>query len=150
MQQLLFSKVVKFTWKIRNWLNRKKNQVSGFSDFYFLSYGHFSSKNCQLSINFHHNSENKNHQNRKIVFFHSFQHIAHHSWKWDLNWGGAVCLSLVGTEPGNFEFWSFHRKDLVLIYFYRSAIAILSILMIVSEQWHQNLSEYIQFLFKIF
>ena len=36
-----FSKVLKFTWKMRNRLNRKKNQISGFSNFYFLSYGHF-------------------------------------------------------------------------------------------------------------
>ena len=33
-----FSKVFKFTWKKRNRLNRKKNQIS---DFYFSSYGHF-------------------------------------------------------------------------------------------------------------
>ena len=33
------SKVFKFTWKIRNRLNRKKNQISYFSNFYFLSYG---------------------------------------------------------------------------------------------------------------
>ena len=32
------SKVVKFTWKIWNRLNRKKNQISDFSDFHFLSY----------------------------------------------------------------------------------------------------------------
>ena len=33
--QFFFSKVVKFTWKIWNRLNRKKNQIS---DFYFSSY----------------------------------------------------------------------------------------------------------------
>ena len=32
------SKVIKFTWKIWNRLNRKKNQISDFSDFYFSSY----------------------------------------------------------------------------------------------------------------
>ena len=37
-QNRFFSIVVKFTWKIRNRLNRKKNQIS---DFYFSSYGHF-------------------------------------------------------------------------------------------------------------
>ena len=34
----IFSKVVKCTWKIGNRLNRKKNQISDFSDFYFSSY----------------------------------------------------------------------------------------------------------------
>ena len=33
-----FSKVFKFTWKMRNRLNREKNQISDFSDFYFSSY----------------------------------------------------------------------------------------------------------------
>ena len=32
------------------------------------------------------------------LFFHSFQHIAHVSWKWDQYWGGGVYMSLVGTE----------------------------------------------------
>ena len=36
------SKVVKFTLKNHNRLNKKKNQVSDFFDFYFASYGHFS------------------------------------------------------------------------------------------------------------
>ena len=36
--QNFISKEVKFTWKMRNVLNRKKNH---FSDFYFSSYGHF-------------------------------------------------------------------------------------------------------------
>ena len=31
-------KVIKVTWKIWNRLNRKKNQISYFSDFYFSSY----------------------------------------------------------------------------------------------------------------
>ena len=33
---------LKFTWKIGNRLNRKKNQFSDFSVFYFSSYSHFS------------------------------------------------------------------------------------------------------------
>ena len=37
-KKLLF---LKFTWKIGNRLNRKKNQISNFSFFYFSSYGHF-------------------------------------------------------------------------------------------------------------
>ena len=41
----------------------KKNQIS---DFYFWSYGHFCSKNCQFSMNFNDNLKNKN---REIVLF---------------------------------------------------------------------------------
>ena len=37
----------------------KKNKISDFSDFYFSSYGHFCSKYCQFSMNFHDNSKNK-------------------------------------------------------------------------------------------
>ena len=47
-------------------MNRSKNQISDFSDFYFSSYGYFCFKNCQFSMNFQDNSRNKN---RKIVFF---------------------------------------------------------------------------------
>ena len=60
-----FSKVVKFTSKMRNELNRKRNQISDFFDFYFSSYGHFCSKICRFSMNRHDNSINKN---RKIYF----------------------------------------------------------------------------------
>ena len=35
------SKVVKSTWKFWSRLNRKKSQISDFSDFYFSRYGHF-------------------------------------------------------------------------------------------------------------
>ena len=38
----IYLKFFKFTWKIQNRLNRKKNQISDFTDFYFSSYGHFS------------------------------------------------------------------------------------------------------------
>ena len=47
---IFISKVVKFTWKMQNLLNRKKK--SDFSDFYFSSYGHFCFKKRQFSINF--------------------------------------------------------------------------------------------------
>jgi len=40
--------------------NRKKNHISDFSDFLFSSYGHFCTKNCLFSMNFHDNSNNKN------------------------------------------------------------------------------------------
>ena len=50
---IFFSKMVKFTWQIRNRLNRKKNQIS---DFYFSSYsnffGHFVTSSAQFSENF--------------------------------------------------------------------------------------------------
>ena len=50
---------------MRNVLNRKKNQILDFSDFYFSSYGHFCSRNCPFPMNFHDNSKNKN---RKMDF----------------------------------------------------------------------------------
>ena len=58
---------------MRNVLNRKKNHISDFSDFHFSSYGHFCTKNCQFSINFHDNSKNKN---RKIYFSIDSAHCA--------------------------------------------------------------------------
>ena len=47
-------------------LNRKKNQISDFSDFYCSSYGHF----CTLIF------DEFFMINQKIKIFHSFQHIA--------------------------------------------------------------------------
>ena len=38
---LILPKVIKFTWMMRNQLNRKKNQISDFSNFNFSGYGHF-------------------------------------------------------------------------------------------------------------
>ena len=35
------SEMFKLTWKMRNELNQKKNQILDFSDFYFSSYSHF-------------------------------------------------------------------------------------------------------------
>ena len=59
-QTLVFT----FTWKIRNRMNRKKNQISDFSDFHFSSYGHFFvisvTSSLQFSMNFHNNLKNKN------------------------------------------------------------------------------------------
>ena len=54
-----------------NVLNRKKNKIS---DFYVPSYGHFCTKNCQFSMNFHDNSKNKN-------------------WKIDFSFNSALCAS---------------------------------------------------------
>ena len=60
---------------MRNVLNRKKKQISDFSDFYFLSYGHFLvifvTSSPQFSMNFHNESK------KKIgnLISHSFQHI---------------------------------------------------------------------------
>ena len=45
----MFLKFFKFTWKVRNWLNRKKYQIS---DFYFSSYGHFCDFITQFLWNF--------------------------------------------------------------------------------------------------
>ena len=53
--------------------DRKKNHISDFSDFHFSSYGHFCTKNCQFSMNFHDNSKNKN---RKIDFLFDSTHCA--------------------------------------------------------------------------
>ena len=60
---------IKFSQK---WSNLHERSVIGWierkiqiSDFYFLSFSHFCSKNCQFSMNFHDNSKNKN---WKIVF----------------------------------------------------------------------------------
>ena len=61
--QILFFFVSKCSAKAAE--HQKKKQISNFSNFYFSSYGHFCSKNCQLSINFHDNSRNKI---RQIVF----------------------------------------------------------------------------------
>ena len=41
--------MVKSTWEIWNRLNREKNQISDFSDFYFLSY---AEKNSETGISF--------------------------------------------------------------------------------------------------
>ena len=54
--------------KVQNRLNRKKNQISDFSDIYFSNYDHFCSKNCQFSMNFHYNSKNENWKNLKYDF----------------------------------------------------------------------------------
>ena len=50
---------------MRNVLKRMKNQSNDFSDFYFSSYDHFCTQNCQFSMNCHDNSKNKD---RKIDF----------------------------------------------------------------------------------
>ena len=58
--------MVKFTWKIRNRLNREKNKY--FQIFIFrvvVIFRHFCFKNCKFSMNFHDNSKNKS---GKIVF----------------------------------------------------------------------------------
>ena len=45
---------------MRNVLYRKKNHVSDFSYFYFSSYGHFCTNNCQFSMNIFHENGSKN------------------------------------------------------------------------------------------
>ena len=93
------SKVVIFTWKIRNVLNRKKNHISDFSDFYFLSYGQFCTENCQFSMHFHDSSKIKIRKIRKLIF-HSIQHLAHLSWEWEKNWeDGGSAYPYFGQDP---------------------------------------------------
>ena len=55
----------------------------------------FVLRSPQFSMNFCDNSRKKI---GKFVF-HSIQYIAHLSWKWEQNWGGGDCISLVGTGP---------------------------------------------------
>ena len=85
--------MVKFTWKIRNRLNRRKNQISDFYDCYFSSYCHFCSKNCKFSMNFHDKSKNKN---RKINFLFDSAHCAFFI-KTGAKLRREVCISLVGN-----------------------------------------------------
>ena len=90
------------------WIERKiKFQI--FIFLFMVIFRHFCSKNCQFSMNFHDNLRNRNRKNRKL-FFHSFQHIAHLSWKWNQNWGwGGVYISFVGTQPKYFVSIRFRR-----------------------------------------
>ena len=72
----LFFLFFKCTWKIQNRLNRKKNQISDFTNFYFSSYSYFVTSSPQLSIKFCTISKNIN---RRILYYssHSTQHIPH-------------------------------------------------------------------------
>ena len=64
-----FSKLFKFTRKMRNVLKQIKNQFSDFCHFYFSSYGLFLySKHSLFSMNFDHNSKNKDRKNMKYHF----------------------------------------------------------------------------------
>jgi len=49
---IFFFKVFKFTWKIRNRLNRTKNQISDFYNFYCSSFGHFDDVITPISDEF--------------------------------------------------------------------------------------------------
>ena len=75
------SKVFKLTWKMQNLMNRKKNQISDFSQFHFSSYGHF----CTLIFDEFFTITLK--LKIRKLFFHSIQHISYLPWKWDQNWG---------------------------------------------------------------
>ena len=82
----------------------ESKEKSNFRFFWFLFF-----KLWSFSYSNHHNFRwiftiTRKIKIEKIVqyIFHTIQHIAHLSWKWDQNWGrGArgVCISLVGTEP---------------------------------------------------
>ena len=72
---LFFSKVFKFTWKMRNRLKRKKNQIS---DFYFSSYGHFSDVIPPIFNEFFTITQKIKIGEFFYHFFHSIQHTSHH------------------------------------------------------------------------
>ena len=72
---LFFSKVFKFTRKMRNRLKRKKNQIS---DFYFSSYGHFSDVIPPIFNEFFTVTQNIKIGEFFYHFFHSIQHTSHH------------------------------------------------------------------------
>ena len=107
----------KFTWKIRNWLNRKKNHISDFCNSYFSSYGHFCTQNVtNFRWIFTHNSKHE-YQEKKVFCF-SF--VSTHSASFIkmcplLRGGCGVCISsLVGKKPTNqlrlwFNIW--RRKN---------------------------------------
>ena len=101
----IFFKVVKRTWSMRNMLNRKKNQVSELSVFYFSSYGDFwsflYSNHSSFWWIFHDNSKNKN---WKIVYSFVSAHCASTikigsklKGSRGRGWGG-FCISFLGTE----------------------------------------------------
>ena len=76
-----------------NVLNRKKNRISDFLDFHFSSYGHFFTKNCQSSMNFHDNYKNKKSENWFFIRFSKLR-IFHESGI-SLVWTGPYCNYLV-------------------------------------------------------
>ena len=104
--QFFFTKVFEFTWNMQNVLNRKKNKISGFSNFYFSSYGHYWSffyHNFQWI--FHNNSKIKKRKNRKMVFsFYSVHCASPIEMGSKLRGGGGadICIYLVGKKhPGS-------------------------------------------------
>ena len=121
-----FSKLVKFTWKIQNRLNKKKKQISNFSNFHFSSYGHFCSKYCQLSMNFHDNSSNKI---RQIVFSFVSAHCA--------------CFLKVGSKlrGGGLHVVSWDRAHLILFWARSNIVLSTRLLSIkIAEHARQSLS----------
>ena len=100
-KSIFFSKVFKFTWKMRNVLKRMKNQLA---DFYFSSYGHLCTQYMvNFQWNFTHNSKNKNHKKNLIRFSFFSVHseltvpsISIQMWQLLRKGGKGVCISLVG------------------------------------------------------
>ena len=96
----------KCTWKMRNRLNRRKNQISGF--FYFRVMVIFELKSPQFSMTFHHNSKNKI---RKIVSYIRFNTlcIIHKNRIKTEGWGGGSAYPYLGkshdlqTHPSPFK-----------------------------------------------
>ena len=54
----------------------KEKSYFSYFRFLFSSFGHFCTKNCQLLMNFHDNSKNKNWKNQKIDFSFDSAHCA--------------------------------------------------------------------------
>ena len=105
----ILSKLIKFTWKIRNRPNRKKDQISDFSDIYFSSYGNFCGV---ITPNFwwifHNISKIKNRRIFVLFFLFYSAHCASFM-KVGSKLRGGVCLSLIGTEPNWFEVWTYKK-----------------------------------------
>ena len=84
-------------WHHKNDHN-SKNKNLRFFRFYFSNYGHFCDVSTPISNEFFTITRKIKIRKMFIIFFHYIQHITHPSWNWDQNWGGGVCLSLVGRE----------------------------------------------------
>ena len=99
------SKVVKFTWKMQNVLNRKKNHILDFSNSNFSNYAQFMVIFVLKTANFQWIcAVNRKKEIGKIwkLIFHPFQHIPHFMKMGAKLMVGGVCVSLVGTEPNLF------------------------------------------------
>ena len=94
----------------RTWIGWIERKIK-FQTFIFrvmVIFRDFCFKNCQLSMNFHDNSRNRNHKSPKIVFSFDSAHYAS-SKKVGSKLRGGVCISFIGTEPKYFFSIRFRR-----------------------------------------